>query len=292
MSRGSRTGTCSWSTSPRPKMPRGRGSGAGQGRTARSPASAAASRRSWPAGSPERRRSRGAVSRARGMTTRSPSPPPRDVTQGPLLAPAPAGRQACLQAQDFSAVDDVLARFDEDDFGLVVGTAEGGRLLGYGGGLTSADAPIIASSTKLLSTSVILSLVDRGVLSLEDPVGDVLEGWPADKQGGDAAHAPGADLRAARGGPVPEPRRRHAHRLRAGHRRAPAARARPRGRVHARRGLRVWGDEPPGRRRDGPGGHGGRLRRARPSAAHGALWDLELRVQLRDEPAHGGVGGA
>jgi len=99
----------------------------------------------------------------------------------PEAAPAPATASVPL---GLAEVDGLLAAALPAEGGGVVRIAEPGRVLfekAYGG-YRLDDAIPISTGTELLSTVVLLRLVDRGQLSLQTPVSAVLRDWPADKR--------------------------------------------------------------------------------------------------------------
>lgn len=96
---------------------------------------------------------------------------------GPGAVAAPAAQTG------FSEVNTLLASALPKDGGGVLRVAQAGRVLfeqAYGG-FRLDDAIPIASGTQLLSTVVLLQLVDAKKLSLDAKVSSVLRDWPADK---------------------------------------------------------------------------------------------------------------
>ncbi|WP_433413655.1 serine hydrolase domain-containing protein [Microtetraspora malaysiensis] len=90
-----------------------------------------------------------------------------------------------FDAVDFTAVDEIFARFHADGAGapgVAYGIVHGGRVVHGGGyGLVGSESPgtpgpatvfRIASLSKSFTAAAILSLRDEGVLRLDDPVGE------------------------------------------------------------------------------------------------------------------------
>ena len=91
-----------------------------------------------------------------------------------------------LPVCDFTAVDHFLdfyaASYPNRGAGLIVTNADGFLYERYVGLFTKETVSLLASSSKMPATTAFLTLVDDGLVDLDDPVSDYIDFWPEDKQ--------------------------------------------------------------------------------------------------------------